>query len=355
MRKIFRNIHLWLGLPAGAVLTVICLTGAILVYEDHLMRLSHRDWYYVDESVAEPMPLDELIARANEQLDSNRIVSIQLFSDPRRTNIAGLSKGFRVSAFINPYTAEVTGIYHYREGFFFKIMSLHRWLMDPGRATGKLITGISTLFMVVILISGISIWFPRKRNKLRQFFLIKWRSGHRRLLYDLHRIGGVYAVVFLLLLSLTGLMWSFQWYRNGIMDILNVKTQTTSAKVSAPRPAKPEIDFSAWQQVAGNVKQQTDYTHLRIEEGVVTVLPPDAPHSRATDRYLTDSAGNINKAEFYRDRHDSGKVMGWAYALHTGAWGGSIMKFLTFFAALLGASLPVTGYILYFRRKKRRK
>lgn len=355
MKKIFRHVHLWLSLPAGIVLIIICLTGSILVYEDELTRLAHPGWYYTEQPGSRPMPLDKLIPQINAQLDSNQVASIQMFSDPKRNYIATLSKGSRISAFIDPYTAKVTGIYHYREGFFSKVMALHRWLMDPGRTAGKLITGISTIFMVIILISGIWVWFPRSLKKPGQFFLIKWRAGTRRLLYDLHRIGGIYAVIFLLLLSLTGLMWSFQWYRSGVMQLFRAETATTTASSPHKKAPKPESDLAVWQQATENVMKITAYSYLKVEEGTVTVLPPDAPHKRATDQYRFDPTGTVSHNLLYSERHDPSKIMGWAYALHTGSWGGGIMRFLTFFAALLGASLPITGYILYFKRIRKRK
>ena len=49
MKKAFRKIHLWLSVPFGLIITVICFSGAALVFEDEVMELCRRDLYYVEK------------------------------------------------------------------------------------------------------------------------------------------------------------------------------------------------------------------------------------------------------------------------------------------------------------------
>ena len=42
MRKIFRNIHLWLSVPFGILITLICFSGAALVFEKEVMELCEK-------------------------------------------------------------------------------------------------------------------------------------------------------------------------------------------------------------------------------------------------------------------------------------------------------------------------
>ena len=47
MKKIFRQIHLWLSVPFGLIITLICFSGAMLVFENEVMELARHELYYV--------------------------------------------------------------------------------------------------------------------------------------------------------------------------------------------------------------------------------------------------------------------------------------------------------------------
>lgn len=116
--------------------------------------------------------------------------------------------GEKAACFINPYTGEITGIDD-GKGFFMKMMRLHRWLLDEYKrdgsfAWGKTIVGYSTLVLVIIIISGLVIWYPRNKKVLKNRLKIKTKAGWFRFLYDLHVSGGFYAALLLLVLALTG-------------------------------------------------------------------------------------------------------------------------------------------------------
>lgn len=159
-----------------------------------------------------------------------------------------------------------------RESPLMIVMKLHRWLMDDTRTTGKMIVGISTLFFIFILISGLTVYWPHKWKKSR--LIIEHQKGRRRLMFDLHSVLGLYAALILLVCALTGLMWSFQWYRDIVSFIFDAEV-----KRGAP----------IWKIVR---------------------------------------------------------------ALHFGTYAGMFSKIVTFIAALIGTSLPVTGYWMYLKRKK---
>ena len=81
-------------------------------------------------------------------------------------------------------------------------------------SVGKVIVGISTLLMVVVLVSGVIVWIPKGRKALKNRLRVSFSKGWRRFLYDSHVSLGIYVVLFLLLMALTGLTWSFDWYRD---------------------------------------------------------------------------------------------------------------------------------------------
>lgn len=259
-----KKLHLWLSIPLGLIISIICLTGAIMVFQQEILEITNKERYFIPQAEGERLDNESLIAAVNRQMVSDTVKSIEVYNDPVRAARATLASGRKNYVYVNPYTAQITGYYNAREGFFHQVMLLHRWLMLPDRAVGRSIVGISTIFMIFIMITGIARWLKHRSYRLRLNgnFFVK--------VFSLHRILGIYAALILILCALSGLMWSFEWYRSGVTSLLGISMREV-------------------------------------------------------------------------------------YVIHTGAWGGMVTKWATFIASLIGASLPITGYIIYFRRKSAKR
>ena len=55
MRKFFAKVHLWLSIPFGFIIAIVCLTGAILVFEAEILELGYPSRYFVKEVKGEPL------------------------------------------------------------------------------------------------------------------------------------------------------------------------------------------------------------------------------------------------------------------------------------------------------------
>lgn len=376
MTKIVKQIHLWLSVPFGLIISLICFSGAMLVFEKEIMEASNPRLYFVEEIGEKPLPLDILASKVAATLPEGvEVTGITVFSDPQRTYQVSLSKPRRASVYINPYTGEVTGEYK-RAAFFTTMFKLHRWLMGSARnedgslGLGKLIVGISTLVFVFVLISGIFIWWPRNRKMLKNRLTIETHKGWRRFWYDLHVAGGFYAAIFLLAMALTGLTWSFQWYRNGFYTVFGVETQHSGGhgathggnqaqghRGKGSGGAKEQNQKQApyclhWQGVYEKLATKNpDFKQITVSKGNASVSFDRYGNQRASDRYTFDTQnGTITDVMLYQDTPKSGIIRGWIYSVHVGSWGGLLTRILTFMAALLGASLPLTGYYLWLKR-----
>lgn len=376
MRKIFRTLHLWLSIPFGLIITLICLSGAALVFEKEVMELSHRDLYYVKKVEAAPLPMDQLVAGVAAALpDSVSVTGVNVSSDPERAYQVSLSKPRRASMYVDQYTGEVTGKYK-RAPFFNFMFRMHRWLLDSmspngGVFWGKIIVGTSTLMFVFVLISGVVIWWPRTRKALKNSLKIVADKGWLRFWYDLHVAGGMYTLVFLLAMALTGLTWSFQWYRTGFYTVFGVEAPTggghgnaapsTAAHAKGGRPEgrgeHKHSPFAKWELVYEQLAEANPgYKQINVSDGSATVAFDRFGNQRAADRYkFNPRSGEITETTLYKDLDNSGKIRGWIFSVHVGSWGGMLTRILTFIAALIGASLPLTGYYLWIRKKVKRK
>lgn len=382
MRKIFRNIHLWLSVPFGILITLICFSGAALVFEKEVMELCHRELYFVKKVEAAPLPMEQLMTKVAATLpDSVSVTGVNISSDPERAYQITLSKPRRASMYVDQYTGEITGKYE-RAPFFNFMFRMHRWLLDSmkqdgGIFWGKMIVGTSTLMFVFVLISGVVVWWPRTRKALKNSLKIVANKGWRRFWYDLHVAGGMYALVFLLAMALTGLTWSFQWYRTGFYKTFGVEVQPSMGHGNAAanatakggkregssesRGGRPEgrkhSPYANWQQVYEQLAEANpDYKLISVSDGSASVAFPRFGNQRGTDRYkFNPRNGEITETTLYKDLDNSGKIRGWIYSVHVGSWGGMLTRILTFIAALIGASLPLTGYYLWIRKKIKRR
>ncbi len=212
------------------VITVLCLTGAILVFESELKEFTEPSLYKASRTTGEVLPFAEIMARAKAQLpDTVALASIQVPSSPGRNYRLGLAGGGRTTVLVDPYTGEVAGVVRpYEKGKFFTfIRRFHRWFLFENRregiSWGKMVTGTSTLVFVVILLSGIVIWIPKTLAGLKKRLSVKRGAGRFRFWYDFHLSFGKMASLLLLVMALTGLTWSFDWYRKGFYKVFAVE------------------------------------------------------------------------------------------------------------------------------------
>lgn len=186
---IIRKIHLWLALPLGIVMSLVCATGAMLLVEKTVTELFNPGFY--DQKTATEMTAPPSTCTGDCQ---NCKTGCPPPSAPR------------------PVTSKPR-----RLAFFDKVLKLHRWLLDSPqtkgeRTTGKTVVGITVLCFVAELFTGFVLWWPRSRKVLRNRLKVQCNKGWRRFFYDLHVSLGFWTLPLLLVISLTGLTWSFpQW------------------------------------------------------------------------------------------------------------------------------------------------
>ncbi len=395
--NLFRKIHLWLSVPFGIIITLVCFSGAMLIFEPEITRSVKSDVYYVISSEGEPLPLGELMETVKATLpDSVSITGVTVYADRDRTYQVNLSKPRRASLFIDQYSGQITGKYE-RIGFFSTMFKLHRWLLDSanphsdGVKVGKLLVGISTLIFVIALVTGVIIWWPRAHKNFRRSMSVSFKDGWRGLWKSLHVAGGMYALVFVLAMSLTGLTWSFNWYRTAFYAVCGVDhtprnfgASTNEKSVESGRGnggrdsegrgdhrggrrgehgegrgegRRHHSEFGRWQQVYDKLKSQNpDAPQITVGPETASVTLGVAGNGRASDKYeFNRRSGEVNPVSKYADSVPADKLRGWIYAVHTGSWGGMLTRILWLLGALLGASLPLTGYYIWIKHLRHPK
>lgn len=357
MRKFFKKAHIWLSIPLGVVIAITCFSGAMLIFEKEITRIVQRDYYYVEEVMGEPLPLDELIAAVEPTLeDGRKITGVTISDDPNQSYKVNINTPKHAAIFVDQYTGEVLGEPG-RVEFFKDMFRLHRWLMDERPEDegavfwGKVIVGTSTLLMVIIILTGIVLWFPKSIKALKNRSKIALRKGWHRFWYDLHVVGGIYATLLLLAMALTGLTWSFEWYGKGFYSLMGVESTKGNHSNTISRGGR-DANYLRWQDALEAVTSECgEYSEVTVSNSSVTVKRDKWGNQRAADSYSFDGrTGEITDAVKYADSNYGRKVRGWVYSIHVGNWGGIVTRVLWFLAAMLGAALPLTGYYLWIKR-----
>lgn len=412
MKKALRKIHLWLSVPTGIIITLVCFSGAMLVFEKEITEAIKPELYFVKEAKGEPIPMQELMEKVEETLpDSVSISGVTVFADSTRTYQVSLSKPRRASIYVNQYTGEVTGSSE-RLPFFNTMFHLHRWLLGSSSGVGKLLTGICTLLLVFILVTGILMWLTNRNKPLKASLAIHVTKGWGRFWHDLHVAGGIYATIFLLAMALTGLTWSFSWYRTGFYACFGVESSEKggahggSASNEGQRGGDTirrgerqqgegrngggeghgyhgggegrgyhgggeghgyhdggdfgfhrHSPYRHWDDLLNEMAlKNPGYQQITLKAEAAEVVPEGRLSMRATDKYSYDRrSGEITDVKLYSSEGKDTKVRSGVYMVHTGSWGGIITRILNFLAALIGATLPLTGYWLWIRRLTRKR
>lgn len=362
MKAGWRKWHLWLSLPFGLVLTLVCWTGAALVFEQEITEALNRPLYHVEyqegDTVLAPSVLAEKIRQQTG--DSLHLTSLRFSGDKEKICWAYFAETSHRSLLVDPYTGAVKG-WNPKYPFFQVMLKMHRWLLDspPQKGTrtlGKTIVGISVLAMVLILISGVIIGWPRHRSMWKQRLQIACHQGQRRFWHDCHVTLGFCAVLFLCLMAMTGLNWSFGWYQEAAYRLFGVKQQRAAVETSAPLPStstektKTAFDYTlwdrAWQELHGHY---ASYTTITLKANTAEVA--HGLLGKQTDRWLiaTQPSGETSLTPNLKPER-SKQVRSGFYAVHTGSWGGWITKILYFLAALIGGMLSLSGYYLWWTR-----
>lgn len=366
MKKIIGWLHLWLGIVSGSVVLVVALSGSLLVFEDELDHLFQPSLYYVQvPASAEKVPVAVLAADVKNRYPDYKLNSIITEPEANRTVIFTVLKGKNaksgqlIAIAINPYTGQIIKAIDEKSRFFSVVLRLHRYLCMG--ETGKIITGISCSIFTILIITGLILWWPKRQNR-KQRFRIKWSASFKRLNWDLHAVFGFYVNILLLFIALTGLVWSYKWVNNLIYYSFDGSLK--AIKTKAPKSAAvKDSSYAYLDKVFTATNEKLTYPgtvtiHFAEDSLAMSVakLNTTASIDNVVDfLYFQQGTGKLIQERLYANASTGTKVRRIIYPIHTGRLYGWPTKILAFIAALTGATLPVTGLIVYLGRKKKKK
>ncbi|MGH8439391.1 MAG: PepSY domain-containing protein [Pseudomonas sp.] len=373
VKKSLFQLHWFFGITAGLVLALMGITGAIWSFQDELLQLFNPDVLKVEVRQEGVLPMPELVRRIEtEQGDKVAMLWVQSQSDKAARVFFTPPPGERrgLMRYADPYTGKLQGEVA-GQGFFDLMLQLHRFLAMGD--TGRQITGACTLMLIFFCLSGLYLRWPRKALNWRVWLTLDWAKKGRAFNWDLHAVFGTWCLLFYLLFAITGLFWSYEWYREGLNKLLADGPAAGEQHKrgegrgrpggAADKNAKPlVVDYDAiWSNLQAAAGPAMTSYNLRLppaggQPATLFYLLEGAEHERALNTLTLDPAnGQVKKHDRYTDKSFKAQLLASVYALHVGSYFGLTGRILVTIASLTMPLFFVTGWLLYLDRRRKKR
>jgi uncharacterized iron-regulated membrane protein len=363
VQSFFRRVwrwHFWAGLVSAPVLIVVALTGAVYTFKDEIEDCQQADSRFF-EPVGEQKPLSEQIAAVKAAHPDWKPTRVTLPANPRKSTLVQVErpdaeKGTLSAVFVNPYSAGVIAEGDVRSPFFSGVLKLHRSLFAG--TFGRVVVELTTSWTLVLLVSGLFLWWPGRWNRVWGVWLPRLRSRPYVVLRDLHTVGGLFLTPVIALIAFTGLfftvvwLWSFNGLSNGAGSF--PRRLTTAPPSQAPStgasPVSIDVAVAAAQErfphqtlVITLPKNPIDAFAFTARNGRGQAVDGSVAVDQYTGAVLSDK----------RAEHLSAVEQARLYVLpiHMGTIGGTTTKVLAMVACLVLAGLGVSGVWMWLARR----
>ncbi|QXP63450.1 PepSY domain-containing protein [Polaribacter sp. HaHaR_3_91] len=374
-KYIMSVLHLWLGLLSSVIIFIVCLSGSIYAFKTQIENLIDSDVVYIKSNNSSKIAIDTILNNFENQFGG--ATNITVFKENNKSIlVSSFSKNnIGVSAYYNPISGELLGTKNQNSiAFFDFILEVHRFLLAGD--VGKFINGVAVLMFIFLLFSGFIIWLPKRINQLKKSLKIKLDAKFYRVNYDLHRVLGFYSILLLFFISVTGLYVSFHWVKNVVIVGLggdSIVISDTNIALKASLSSSFNVLFDDLLTKENTViKQKSDLQTLLIKTDSVLKyngtkviqLANENTKSININKMNTDNLlhfyvpdkiefsidGKVRKQELFTNLplHEQFKLI--AKPLHTGEIMGLPSIIIYFLISLVGCSLPITGFIIWFKK-----
>ncbi|WGS87246.1 PepSY-associated TM helix domain-containing protein [Methylomonas sp. UP202] len=373
-RKFWLDMHLWLGLTLGFLLSIYGITGSILVFHAEIDEYLHPKLLIIEKPIdGQYRPLTEIFEAGRGAVP--RTSKLVFATYPRNDN-ATFKLRFSLPfpnagneiwmVAVNPYTAEVTGKQLQRRSsdylpatFINVIFALHYdLLMSP--EMGDIVVGVSAALLIISILTGMIVWWPLT-GRWRQALSIKTKTSKVRFNYDLHKTSGIYTALILIPILFSGV---YLVLPHNVVPVLELFSPVT---------------YRYWFQ---STPPTTNTAAISMEQAVAIALqryPQGRPHwiygaPNPTQTYTVCQDGVIATGSLLSrrctviDRY-SGKILDlddpslpnatvgevfthWQWPLHSGKAFGMTGRLLVFVTGLVCPILFVTGTVRWVQKRK---
>jgi uncharacterized iron-regulated membrane protein len=379
IRSVLFWMHLAVGLSAGLLILLMSVTGVMLGFERQMIA-SIDGAPTVESSSEARLPLDTLLARAGIERDA--VASIVVKRDASQPVTVRLRERGAAPVMLDPYRASVLTASGDGSGqkFFSALRRWHRWIGVQStelRAQMKVVAGVANLVFLLLVLSGIYLWWPRHWSfaRLRATTVPQWHRSGKARDFNWHNSLGFWFAIPLALIVATAAFISFRWPGQYLDLALGNEKERVAAReaLNAPPPpassgatAEPEaLPRFVREGDAGLAAYVISVESARPEWNQITITMPDARSDAARiavaegNTYRPDlrwtvevdrTSANLESSSGYADLSPARRIRAWVRFGHTGEVFGLWGQFLATVASAVGVLLVWTGFALAWRR-----
>ncbi|OAJ46573.1 PepSY domain-containing protein [Pseudomonas marginalis] len=364
LKKTLFQLHWFFGITAGLVLALMGVSGAAVSFQDEILQALNPSVLTVEKRDAGVLPPAELV-RKLEATEGQTVAMLFVESESGKaarvffTPPPGERRG--QLRYFDPYTGDYMGDVVGQDVFGF-LLQFHRFLVLGD--TGRNITGACTLILVFFCLSGLYLRWPRQAANWRAWLTLDWRKKGRAFNWDLHSVFGTWCLLAYLFSALTGLYWSYDWYSQGLTQLLSDAPQHERVRKRGPAPegAAPVANYAAmWSSIYSNAGPGLSAYNIRMpavagQPATVFYLLKDSPHDRALNQINLDPAtGEVKSHDRYASKSLGSRLLTSVYALHTGSYFGLAGRIVLTVSSLLMPLFFITGWLLYLDRRRKKR
>jgi len=347
LRKVVLQIHLWAGLIVGLVLAVQGLSGAIMAWRAPLDRVISRSLYLVEPGAVR-LSYGELAARARAARPGAELEELRAFAAPDTPVIFGFTDNIYVH--LNPYDGTVLGLRTRYGDALGWVEGLHKYLrLRP--VLGEPIVGAVAIVFIVIIVTGVVLWWPATRRALKAGLTLNWKLTGRPWNLSLHKTASIYVALIVFVSAVTGAPIALKWIQRSL----------TTAETTPPAAADSGKDFVGFDVIARNLDTLMPAAHDCYiplpKKGLVKsyAIAAEASHANARSYvWFNPADGAVLRFTPYARAGGGFRLYYWMLSLHTGQIGGWVAQILLSLGALAVPVLVYTGVASYLQRKFRR-
>ena len=366
--KIIFNIHLIIGLIATIPLLIMTLAAPFASYREEIKSAINEKYINLAPSEKPNLSLSEILAKAKSEINFDTLENVQIGGENKAYSISVTKDKKFLNFFIDPRSGEVISE-DWGEKTRMIILSLHRnlglALLDskvPANI-GKQIVAISSIIMALLAISGLILYAPAIKRNLLNSLKIKTNAKGYACFYNLHTSLGTYVAILLVVMSLTGLYWSYGWVRNSVNSVF-FELKPSQAQRAMPQRNLIPISDEKFKEI--ETAEQIFKDNVTLELKSLTINVPENNQSTYTINYETSesqvgklkldaSAGKIkenklvSKAESIPEAKKAGRKV---LSLHTGEMFGEVGQIVFAISCVIAVLLIITGFLMTIKRSK---
>lgn len=378
-RKIAYQLHLWIGLVSGIIVFIVCLTGAIWAVGINGWVGSTNESLKVPAENSRLLLPSQLFELSKDSLQGYPPKSIS-YGKGEATYIRSYGKDHSLEISVNPYQGEILKVKNNRENGEYKYTLWdymrwgHRALWLPWEV-GQVIVNYGTLAFVVVLITGLIIWFPKSKKAAKNRLWFNWKKSTptKRKIFDLHSVLGFYICFILLAVAITGMVWGIEWWSKGLYKISSggkdlpewTVAKSDSLNIDNSMTVNSAVDRIFEKLV--NENPEAEYINISVPDSTDNLSAVDATVYINKDTYYNSDRYSFDRYSLkeikidgpyngkYAEADFGDKFRRMNYEIHIGAIFGTPGRILVFLSALFGASLPVSGLYIYIKMRSKKK